>query len=63
MKNEEGGAGSAGAVGAGAAGAAAAAADPVLAEFEKLRKECAPGVCWSTPPEHGAEHTCHSHLS
>ena len=48
-KNEEGGAGSAGAVGAAAAAAAAAAADPVLAKFERLRKECAPGVCWSTP--------------
>ena len=51
MKNEEGGAGSAGAVGAGAAGAAAAAAAPVLAVFDWLREDRAPGVCWSTHPE------------
>ena len=46
MKNEEGGAGSAGAVGAGAAGAAAAAAAPVLAVFDWLREDRAPGVCY-----------------
>ena len=50
-KNEEGGAGSAGAVGAAAAAAAAAAADPVLAAFDWLREDRAPGVCWSTHPE------------
>ena len=49
-KNEEGGAGSAGTVGA---AAAAAATDPVLAAFEWIREDRAPGVCWSTHPEHG----------
>ena len=49
--NKEDDANSAGAVGADAAVVAAAAAHPVLAEFEWLRKDRAPGVCWSTHPE------------
>ena len=51
-KKKEGGAGSAGAVGAAAAAVAAAAAAPVLAAFEWIREDCAPGVCWITHPEH-----------